>query len=375
MFGRVGGMAVLTLSALVVSGCGSVSSGSGAPTSGSHPSTLSALTITPVTTSWPQGDRAGAFDAARRTLWVVTRVDGANTLILDAYSPVSGTDKATLLSADGADWAGGSVVVTDPLVWVAWGHRVASFDPVSGAIRTHVVPWAATPDDGIAGRIDDMVIDASGRVCVVAAGRVSVDCLNPVSNAWTRLPLPAGDTVDSGTRLATVEGMIAINVGPKNSRPAVEGTWWIAPNDATVLSSGNNHVVTVTANSMDVTDPHATTDTVTYSIPGPSTPPWAEPVAADDSRLWEIQQTYMRETLVTVDLSTGTTSKVDVPLEYGQAPYNGWGHPNPNPSQVVAFDPALAEVVPAENGVSWVLTRNAGGTNGGYPAVYRAALS
>ncbi len=196
-----------------------------------------------VSTGLPSGQRQAIYDPLARTLWVLTRADADNGVLLTSVAEADGTARTTTLSADGTDWAAGSLAIHDGDVWASWGTHLVSFTPGTGLVRVVTVPWKDGAD-GMDGRSAAMA--AAGECLWIGViGEQQLRCYEPSASTWRTVSTPAGRPVSMFTKMASSGASALVNLG--------------APATSPTLPTGGTEIVWVPENTVPVSSESTST--------------------------------------------------------------------------------------------------------------------
>jgi hypothetical protein len=239
-----------------------------APTHSSAPARAArepALKVVP--TGIPFGQRQAIYDPLARNLWVLTRADADNAVLLTSVASADGAARTTKLSADGADWAAGSLTMHEGRVWASWGTHLVSFSPATGLVRAVTVPWKDR-GNGTVGRSTAMT--AAGKCLWIGViGEPRLRCYEPSASTWRAVSTPEGRPVSFFTKMASSGTSALVNLGTPAATPT--------------LPTGGTEIVWVPENTVPVaSESTSTTGVVGNSgalLEGPDTTATAAPSA------------------------------------------------------------------------------------------------
>lgn len=364
----------LAATVLLFAGCVATNPGAQQPSPVTGTPTATTLrsanprTLTAVASTLPSGFRAGAFDVTTGLLWLLTRANGTNAVQLDAVSPTKGYESSLSLGS-GANWLRGAASASAGTLWLAWGQSVVSVEESSRVATSHQAPWTEG-DDGRTGRVVDLAVSPGGPVWVAVYGSPLLYSLDTASDRWSTLPLPNGQSVGFGTRLASVPGHVIANTMSSGS-PAVTATQvlWLAARDSAVVESATGAWAAVTPGTVARFAADGSSLGSVAFANSDAGPQWNEPMALGPDTLWVVQKGSQRESLLAVALNSGADSAVDLPLIFADVPVHAYGATNGQVEHLAA-DPNVMAVVSDGGDSAWVITSRAGDVQNGYPAFW-----
>jgi hypothetical protein len=323
------------------------------------------------------GDKAAAVDLASGAIWVLTRTPNlASTgsafnepgLVLDEIGPASAgvTGRSVPYAADG--WVSGQVSVVHGQVWMAWGFRVARFDPASGGWAGWHVPALTGEDDGLTGHIVAFSVAQDGSVVRVArSGQESLDILDVGSSAWTSQPVPSGGVLGLGSQLiegqagSLYAGIYVAKGAPQMWRlgPAGAATD-VAPSQRFAISSDGSTLTVARDGTFAWAGGAAATGKLGFAVYP------TDAICADaQGAAW-----LAHGTSVSRITSSGSVSNYGLPAV---STVVGGGLSSAG-TRTVTVDPNLQALVADSSGRIWVFTYSAGGTESDYASSYTLSL-
>ena len=141
------------------------------------------------------GLRSATYDAVCNCLWIVERaIDSSGTpfvklLRLDVST---GTAITTSMHLPGDGYIGGALAIDlSDRVWIAWGHTLVRYEPVTGSVDSWQVPMDSAPridssNPGLDGNIVAVAADSTGEVWIAAYSMGAVLGFNSKSETFDR---------------------------------------------------------------------------------------------------------------------------------------------------------------------------------------------
>ncbi|MDQ6876079.1 MAG: hypothetical protein M3042_13595 [Actinomycetota bacterium] len=281
-----------------------------------------AAAFSAVPTTLPFGDKSGTYDAARKSLWVLTRDPPTNAVTLSQVAVGSGRTRNWPVATDPSGYRTSAVAIDGKgAVWLGLGRSVVRFKPSTSKFTRWDIPTSLAPAAGVLAdgglvallpRDDGVHVLVSGlsRLITLAPGRPSPWALGPRLSVR---PTYGSRLIALGSGEELVSGGVSVPGGEWQPAVArVSGTSsQTQPGLAACVAQGPTAAV-CTASDGSISKLQ---DTAT-PIPGATVKEVRLRLAtAGSGHLWTWSAGLNRAVVIDTDTGTGRQASISFPLD------------------------------------------------------------